>query len=157
MSTDPFHVVALDTGLMTGVCIVTISSVAGVTHSSNEMSWLNAVAYAERWAKEGAGNGSVSLCWERFDTPPGKRVLTAQPDAQKANGALEYVATQCGVTFRQQSRGDAKKVGSDAVLRRLGWYIKTKDGHANDASRQAAYFLHQHHPELWLNMLDRVQ
>jgi hypothetical protein len=152
MSTS--HVIAFDAGLITGVCALTISEI--VTHSSSEMEWVYAVAYAERWAREGIGNGSVSLCWERYDQPPGRRVLTAQPEALKTNGALEYVATQCEVTFRQQSRGEAKKVVTDDVLRRLGWFIRTKDGHANDASRQAGFFLHQHHPELWLRMLDRV-
>lgn len=155
MSTESLHVIALDTGLITGVCALSITP-SGVTHSSSEKAWIQAVAYAEDWAKHGNGNGAVSLCWERYDQPPGRRVLTAQPEAMMANGALEYVATRCGVTFRQQSRVDAKKVVPDAVLRRLGWFQKTKDGHANDASRQAGFFLHQFHPELWLRLLEGV-
>jgi len=156
---DSFHVIALDTGLMTGICAITVMTAgSGVVanHSSGEREWILAVAYAERWARSHDRRNIVSLCWERYDQPPGKRVLTAQPEALKANGALEYVATQCNVTFRQQSRGDAKKVVTDAVLRKLGWYQKTKDGHANDASRQAGFFLHQNHPELWLRLLGRV-
>jgi len=157
MSMAEFHVVGLDTGRMSGVAAVTITPV-GISHSASEYPWIPAVAYAERWAKEGAQQrpGYVSLCWERYDNMPGRRVLSAQPEAQMANGALEYVATQCGVTFQQQSRVDAKKVVTDAVLRRLGWYKKTKDGHANDASRQVGLFLHVRHPELWLQLTDRV-
>jgi hypothetical protein len=165
-STEPgtaFHVIALDTGLVTGVCAITIATAPYITtdsgiavsHTASERSWLQAVAYAERWARAGDEHSTVSLCWERYDNPPGRRILTAQPEAQKANGALEYVATQCGVTFRQQSRVDAKKVVTDKVLRQLGWFKSTKDGHANDASRQAGFFLHQNHPELWMKLLGK--
>jgi len=153
-----FTIIALDTGNITGICALTLGlglteTSPQVTHSIAERPWLEAVSYAERWVREST---NVTLCWERYDNTPGRRVLTAQPAAQMANGALEYVATQCGITFRQQSRGDAKKVVTDAVLRKLKWYHKTKDGHANDASRQAGFFLHQFHPELWLRLLENV-
>jgi len=160
---NAFHVIALDTGLVSGVCAITVATAPYITttsgiavsHSSSERSWIHAVAYAERWARSADQYSNVSMCWERYDQTPGRRVLTPQPEAIKANGALEYISTQCGVTFRQQSRADAKKVVTDKVLRQLGWYKSTKDGHANDASRQAGFFLHQNHPELWMKLLGK--
>ncbi len=34
-----------------------------------------------------------------------------------------------------QTPAQAKKFATDAKLRHLGWYTRTKDGHANDAAR----------------------
>ena len=39
----------------------------------------------------------------------------------------------------EQTAAQAKGLVSDAMLRHLGWYTRTKDGHANDAARHLAY------------------
>jgi hypothetical protein len=152
MLPEVLHVVALDTGAMTGVSVITWTRDHDIVHSANEFPWIDAVRYAARWSEE----CDMFMCCERYDQAPGKRILTPQPEALMAIGALTYLATQCNATLRQQPRAEAKRVVTDSVLRKLGWYKKTKDGHANDASRQAGFFLHQNFPALWLELTDPV-
>jgi hypothetical protein len=87
---------------------------------------------------------------------PGRRAITPQPEALMAIGALEYVLTLRGITLRQQPRAEVKKAIPDTLLRRLGWYKKTKDGHANDAARHVGFLVLQTHPELWLRLTNGV-
>lgn len=77
------------------------------------------------------------------------KVMTAQPDAIKGMGVVEYLCQLKGVPLTWQTPTDAKQLVPDAELRRLGWYIKTKDGHANDAQRHILRLIATHDPELY--------
>lgn len=62
-------------------------------------------------------------------------VMTNQPDALMISGVVEFLCDWYGVPLTWQTPGDAKSLVSDKTLRDLGWYVRTKDGHANDAMR----------------------
>lgn len=62
-------------------------------------------------------------------------VMTNQPEALKISGVVEFICDWFGVPLTWQTPGDAKSLVPDKVLRQLGWYRATKDGHANDAMR----------------------
>lgn len=155
-----FFIIAVDPGLVCGVAALTVAhgvDVDGgiaVTMSTDERPWLGAVAYVEEWLKATPPQ-RLMVVSERFDIPTSRRVFSSQPEALKTNGALEYISTRRGVTFGLQPRAEVKKVVSDALLRRLGWFRKTKDGHANDSARHAGFALFESRPELWLRLNGR--
>lgn len=149
MSSESFHIIAVDPGLICGVTVVTVSP-SDITRSTSELPWLKAVEYVERWLHE----DNVSLCSERYDIPTGRSVVSAQQEAIKTNGALEYLSSLRKITFVLQPRAEVKKVVSDVLLRKLSWYVKTKDGHSNDSTRHAGFWLLQHHPVVWLRLTD---
>jgi hypothetical protein len=67
---------------------------------------------------------------ERY-TERGNKRKTHQPLAQRITGVV--LALGHPVTMVPPST--AKKMCNDTRLRQLGWYVKTKDGHSNDAGR----------------------
>lgn len=141
---------------MAGITVLTIATSEtgwGVNLSSSEMPWRDAVSYAERWCRAPEAK-RVRIGSERYTIPTGRSVVTAQLDAIMCNGALDWLSSQRDVTFVQQPRAEVKKLVTDAVLRKLGWFKKTKDGHANDASRHAGFLLFSIRPDLWLRLLD---
>ena len=83
-------------------------------------------------------------------------VKTPQYEALYTIGALRYVASQCNATFEIQNRSEARRVGPDETLKKLGWYTKTKDGHANDSTRHVILTLTRHHPVELAALLDLV-
>jgi hypothetical protein len=94
---------------------------------------------------------------ERWDTAGrSNRPMTAQLAAIETNGAARWITSQYDATFGLQPRGEAKKVMTDATLRRLGWFKKTKDGHANDAARHVGLALLQHFPVEYMRLIELV-
>jgi hypothetical protein len=152
---DPFHIIGVDPGLIAGVAVLTAASLPGgtfsTTMSASEMPWCDAVTYVDRWCRPPEGK-YVRIGSERYTIPTGRSVVSAQLDAIECNGALRWISSQREVTFALQPRAEVKKLVTDAVLRRLGWYKKTKDGHANDAARHAGFMLFSTRPELWLQL-----
>ena len=120
--------------------------------STSEMPWHNAVSYAERWSR-GPERADLTVRSERYTIPTGRSVVTAQLDAIMCNGALDWLLTQREVSFRLHPRAEPKKIANDAVLKKLGWFRQTKDGHANDAARHVGFHLLESHPELWFHLL----
>lgn len=76
----------------------------------------------------------VAVVSERYTFTSVK--MTPQYDAIETNGALRYITTRWGVRFTLQSRAEKTKVTNE-ILKRVGWYSATPDGHANDAARHA--------------------
>lgn len=146
------HFIGIDPGLMAGVAVLTISPQKVFTMSASEMTWHSAASYAERWTREPDAISTVKVGSERYTIPTGRSVVTAQLDAIMCNGALDWLTTQRGITFVLQPRAEVKKLVTDVMLRKLGWYKKTKDGHANDAARHAGFLLFSTRPDLWLDL-----
>jgi hypothetical protein len=119
--------------------------------STSEMPWRNAVSYVERWCRSQEAP-YVSIGSERYTIPTGRSVMTPQLDAIMCNGAVDWLTTQREVTFVLQPRAEVKKLVPDSLLKKLGWYKKTKDGHANDAARHAGFMLFSSRPGLWLQL-----
>lgn len=118
--------------------------------STDEMPWRDAVSYVDAWTR---ATKSVRIGSERYTIPTGRNIVTPQLDAIMCNGALDWVSSQRDVTFVLQPRAEVKKLVPDTVLKKLGWFKKTKDGHANDAARHAGFMLFSTRPDLWLGLL----
>lgn len=99
-------------------------------------------------------NERVILGCERFTPRRNSHKMTAQPDALHVIGQVKSL---CGlyrnVTWRLQPPSTAKRLTTDATLRRLGWHTPTKDKHANDAARHLMLILLTLEPELAYGML----
>lgn len=65
-------------------------------------------------------------------------------------GILRYLCRKYGHEFDLQGAGDAKRLGTDKLLRRLGWWTPGSD-HARDAARHLVLALARREP----NDLDR--
>lgn len=74
---------------------------------------------------------------EKYVMMPGSR-RTAQPAALMVMGMVEDIARQHGISVYYQLPSATKKLCPDALLHKVGWHTKTKDGHANDACRVLA-------------------
>lgn len=121
------------------------------TMSKKEWPWQEVVSYVERWCRPPESE-RVFIGTERYTVPTGRSVMTSQLDAIMCNGALLWISSQRDVTIEFQPRAEVKKLVPDALLKRLGWYKKTKDGHENDAARHACFRLFSHRPNLWLRL-----
>jgi hypothetical protein len=147
----------VDPGLIAGVAVLTVAFAPYIeggiaaSMSTKEWAWQEAVSYIERWCRQPESQ-KLSIGSERYTMPTGRSVVSAQLDAIECNGALRWLSAQCKVTFELQPRAEVKKLVTDAILKKLGWYRKTKDGHANDAARHAGFRLFTTHPELWLRL-----
>jgi hypothetical protein len=151
---NTIHIVGVDPGLIAGVAALSIvlplTGSLITTMSTAEMPWRDAVTYVDKWTTAAK---DVRIGSERYTIPTGRSVVTAQLDAIMCNGALDWLSSQREVTFVLQPRAEVKKLVTDAVLRKLGWYKKTKDGHANDAARHAGFMLFSSRPDLWLQLV----
>lgn len=97
------------------------------------------------------------LIVERYVITMQTAKMTRQYDALETIGALRFVARQRSMTFEMQSRSDRTKV-LDSWLKHLGWWMRTKDGHANDAARHLWLAFARHNPQhdLVKQLLDTI-
>lgn len=147
----PIKIIAVDPGAICGVAIFRTDTVTP-GFISFEVPWLMAVSSIEDgWLDD----EHWFIAAQKFTTG-NRSVMTPQYDAMYTIGALQYISSQCNATFELQSRSEAKKVAPDAVLRRLGWFTKTKDGHANDGARHIVLTLIRHHPLEAADLLNLV-
>lgn len=58
-------------------------------------------------------------------------------------GAVRFLCHQRMIPFELQSPSQGKSFGTDAKLKKLGWYKPAK-GHANDAARHLCLYLVRH-------------
>lgn len=155
-SLNSFHILTVDPGLVCGVAIFTMNTVTNViTLSSTELPWLEAVRYMNRWMIDDVTRRHLEVTAERY-TMGNQRNLTPQPEALMTNGAVEYLCALWEITFAYQPVTEPKKVVPDTLLKKLGWFKKTKDGHANDAARHVGYRLLTTRPALWLELTSPV-
>jgi hypothetical protein len=96
-------------------------------------------------------HATVKVVCEKYVMTPGTK--SAQPDALMHMGAIEWICRQENVPLVWQFPGPAKTAVPDAVLRKLGWYRKTKDGHANDALRHVLLWVANNRPEQFADMI----
>jgi len=93
----------------------------------------------------------VRITGERYTISSG--VLTPQPAALEVMGVVKDMAQLHGVPLHWAQPKDAKRSYPDKILRQLGWYIRTKDGHANDGMRQILVGLVRYDPALYADLL----
>lgn len=94
----------------------------------------------------------VELAVEKY-TISTNRVMTPQPEALMCMGALEHIGRLLEVPWFYYTPGASKSVGTDDRLKQLGWYQRTKDGHANDGARLVLVHLAVQHPQVFADLL----
>lgn len=102
-----------------------------------------------QWLTVGRSTGRKMRVACELYTIAQHRVMTSQPDAIKGMGVVEYLCQLKNVPLTWQTPTDAKELVPNAELRRLGWFVDTKDGHANDAQRHVLRLIATHDPELY--------
>lgn len=141
----PIVVVGVDPGLVTGVTLY--ASTHDHLHSFSARR-PEVITFVE--AQLITYPGLVLAC-ERYTL--GGRVKSQQPDALKLLGALEHIAHAGGARLRYQGAAEARRAGSDAVLRQLGWYVIERDAHQNRASAQVLLALATLAPDVYVNLV----
>lgn len=76
----------------------------------------------------------LEIVCERYNITSQTAKMSRQYDALEMIGAIRYLCKKYNVPLTLQSRSDRKKVSND-MLRAIGWYIPTKEGHTNEAAR----------------------
>jgi hypothetical protein len=99
------------------------------------------------WAEMEEWDEKPEIVVERYTMTPG--IKSAQPHALMTMGQLEFIARRFATRLHYYLPSTNKKTVSDQRLRSAGWYLKTKDGHANDAARLVGTHLAQHLPEVF--------
>jgi hypothetical protein len=97
----------------------------------------------------------VEIVAERFVISQRTIKSERQGDALDILGYLDSVRCLRGVPLTLQTAAQAKSFATDDKLRRLGWYQKTKDGHANDACRHLlVYLVSKRDPDILRKLAD---
>lgn len=124
-------IVAVDPGKTTGVAVL--------WPDGEFNSWEAECWDAVRTIGDGLEEGKIAeVVVEAFDITPATIRSSRGPEKMwslESLGALRYLASRsmaCG-TFKVSPR-TKKRFGSDAKLKRLGWF-RAGSGHANDAAR----------------------
>jgi hypothetical protein len=107
-------------------------------------------AMLRRMLGEHAGRHPDLMAIERFVQGSRK---THQPHAQRVTGAVAELATELDVKLVYQSPSPALKIAPNALLRRIGWYVPTRDQHANSAQRQVLLVLATFFPETFATLV----
>lgn len=84
---------------------------------------------------------AIEVVAERFVISQRTIRSERQGDALDILGYLDGLCYLKQVPLTLQTAAQAKSFATDDKLRRLGWYQKTKDGHANDACRHLLVYL----------------
>lgn len=82
--------------------------------------------------RDTVGRSQIKVGVERYVMTPGPK--TAQPAALMTMGVIEDLCRWYGVEWHYYVSATTKKK-SNSLLRKLGWWTPTKDGHVNDALR----------------------
>lgn len=141
-------IIAIDPGKVAGIAVV--SAAGGFV--SFELPAKKALTFVYEFM---GVLGETELVSERYTVT--QRTMTPQTDALEMNGALRFIAQLRGEQFVLQGRSEVKKAISDSVLRDIDWFVRTKDGHANDAARQLGFRVLQSYTVEWLRFSQRVQ
>jgi len=93
------------------------------------------------------------IACERFVQGSGRRAMTHQPEAPELTGELRELARAYDCHFSLQLPGPAKKMAPNSVLKKIGAYLPTPDGHANDGARQVIRALALDHKPYFVELL----
>lgn len=101
------------------------------------------------WAS--VAKAPVRVAVERYTITPG--IKTAQPAALMTMGVIEDQCRQHCIPFAYYQPATTKKQVSNTLLRKLGWWTPTKDGHANDALRLCLVQLAHTDPQRYADLV----
>jgi hypothetical protein len=104
------------------------------------------------WFDEGRIPGvSMQVSIEKYTMTPG--IKTAQPAALMTMGVIEDLCRWYGIPFNYHQPATTKKQVSNTMLRKLGWWTPTKDGHVNDALRLCLVQLSHTDPKRYADLV----
>lgn len=89
-------------------------------------------------------NPTGEIVAERFTVNQATAKKAPHTESLAVNYAVEYELRKRGRELPLQLPVQAKKLATDKVLRKLGWYVASKGGHANDGARHLVLRLLQH-------------
>lgn len=78
---------------------------------------------------------------------------TNQPEADQVLGVVRSLAEELTVRFVYQSPSPAQKIGNPERLRKLGWFVRSKDGHANAALGHMLLLMATFHPTVYAELI----
>lgn len=138
--------VAVDPGNVTGVAAwwdpeVYDSTERGSSIDFAEVERSTLVTSVIRRMLDGQRPNKIGI--ERFHEDPRK---TRQPAAREVIGAVSALAEEYGIRCVFQTPGAAKKIASTTVLKRVGWWHPTPDGHQNMAIRHIILLMATYYP-----------
>lgn len=143
-------VIGVDTGLYTGMAYWDTKLME--KPNAIEVPYVETGERLFEWLYAVNSRPAVNVACERY-VMIGGGVKTAQPEALMGMGAVEYLCRAHNVPLAWQFPVDAKRLVTDAVLRQLGWYVQTKDGHANDGQRHLLKWIADNHPGMYGELL----
>lgn len=93
----------------------------------------------------------ITVGVEKYTMTPG--IKTAQPYALMNMGIIEDQCRLYGVPFHYHLPSTTKRQVSNTLLRKLGWWTPTKDGHVNDALRVVLCELSRVDPQRYADLV----
>jgi hypothetical protein len=102
--------------------------------------------------KDVVGRQNIKVGCEKYVMTSGSGPKTSQPAALMTMGVVEDLCRWEGVDWNYYLSSTTKEK-SNALLRKIGWWTPTKDGHVNDAYRVILCELGQIHPERYADLV----
>jgi hypothetical protein len=155
LTLEDLRIVAVDPGKTTGWAI--LDGPLGIRFGESPFMEFHGRADNYLRLRHDTGHQVRVVC-ERF-VITGGTVTVSRGDTNwsiETIGVVRYLADKYGHLFELQGAGDAKKLGSGELLRRLGWWSRGAD-HARDAARHLALALARHHPAEFDQLLVRSE
>lgn len=137
-------IVGIDTGLQTGMAYWDTKIME--KPNAIEVPYVETGETLFKWLYGVNARADVNVVCERYTMISGGGPKTAQPEALMGMGMVEYVCRYLRMPLTWQFPVDAKRLAPDSLLREIGWYVKTKDGHANDGQRHLLKWYADHYP-----------
>jgi hypothetical protein len=114
------RLIAVDPGLMSGLAYVDAFAEEGrLTPVAVELPAMDSVQRVILWS-EGWAPGEVGIVCENYRQRPG--AYSSQPDALHVIGALRFHCWCNGIPLTLRKPGEGNKFGTNAKLKKLGWY-----------------------------------
>jgi hypothetical protein len=124
-------IIGIDPGNVTGIAVydleTKIKPITWETPADQVGTWMRSFDSLMRH------QAPVHVIGEQYVMTPG--IKTSQPAALETMGVMKDQCAHLGWSLSWVQVRTSKKTANNDLLRRLGWYTKTKDGHANDGCR----------------------
>lgn len=150
-------IIGVDPGEVTGIALWCDDTCESVHARSNPLRPDTAEVAAgtvgsvlRRMLSEHVDPGGRLITLERFVQGARK---TRQPHALEASGQVGAVAADLGIKIVYQSPSPALKIAPNQLLRRIGWYVATRDQHANAAQRHIVLALATFYPDTFASIV----
>lgn len=138
--TDETLVLAVDPGLITGVCIVGFTKDEGChKYHSQELEFGEVMG----WSRTEIPTADVIVV-EKFTINQRTIKNTPAPWSLEVTGVVRAVAFNAGHELVSQLPGDAMNLVDNDMLRRLDLWHRGGAGHANDSLRHAVLYAVKH-------------